>query len=79
MIVQGMKRSTAQVLWGHLGRIGIRALAATVILWIMVSFPAPLLPGRYFLLLQVPLSIFLFLVYVGKLLYDTFFYDRYRR
>jgi hypothetical protein len=61
----------------HLKRIGIRALAATLILWAMVSFPIPLLPGRYFLLLQAPLSIFLFLVYVGKLLYDTFFYDRY--
>jgi hypothetical protein len=72
-----MKHSTTQMLWGHFRRIGIRALAATLILWIMVSFPIPLFSGRYFLLLQVPVSVFLFLVYFGKLLYDTFFYDRY--
>jgi hypothetical protein len=72
-----MKRSTTRVLVSHLRRVGIRALAATLILWILVSFPFPLLPSQYFILIQVPVSIFAFLVYFGKLLYDTFFYDRY--
>lgn len=72
-----MKRSSARVLALHLGRVGIRALAATLILWILVSFPFPLLPSQYFVLIQIPASIFAFLVYLGKLMYDTFFYDRY--
>lgn len=72
-----MNRSTARVLVSHLGRVGIRALAATLILWILVSVPFPLLPAQYFVLIQIPVSIFAFLVYLGKLLFDTFFYDRY--
>jgi hypothetical protein len=61
----------------HFVRIGVRALAATVILWFLVSIPLPLLPAQSFLMVQVPVSVFLFVVYIGKLLVDTFFYDRY--
>lgn len=72
-----MKRSNARVFVSHLGRVGIRALAATLALWLLVSFPIPLLPSQYFVLIQVPIGIFAFLIYIGKLLCDTFFYDRY--
>ena len=72
-----MKRSNAQILVTHIRRIGPRALTATLILWILVSIPFPLLPARYFFLVQVPGSVFLFVIYIGKVLYDTFFYDRY--
>jgi hypothetical protein len=72
-----MKRSHAQILVAHLRRIGFRALAATLILWILVSIPFPLLPTPYFFLVQVPISVFLFVAFIGKLLYDTFFFDRY--
>lgn len=72
-----MNRSGARLLVSHLGRVGIRALAATLILWVLVSIPFPLLPAQYFVLIQIPASIFAFLVYFGKLLYDTFFFDRY--
>ncbi len=61
----------------HFVRIGVRALAATVILWFLVSIPLPLLPAQSFLMVQVPVSVFLFVVYIGKQLVDTFFYDRY--
>ncbi len=61
----------------HFVRVGVRALVATVILWLLVSIPLPLLSAQSFLMVQVPVSVFLFVVYIGKLLVDTFFYDRY--
>lgn len=72
-----MKHSHSHLIMTHIRRIGLRAIAASVLLWLFVSFPFPLLPVQYFLLVQLPLSIFLFMVYIGKLLFDTFFYDRY--
>jgi hypothetical protein len=72
-----MKRIHTRILAAHIRRIGVRALAATLILWILVSIPFPLLPAQYFLFVQVPASVLLFVAYIGKLLYDSFFYDRY--
>jgi hypothetical protein len=72
-----MKRTLGHALVAHIRRVGVRALVATLILWILVSIPLPLLPARYFVLVQIPVSILLFVVYFGKLFYDTFFYDRY--
>lgn len=77
IIVEQMKRSNAQSFITHLRRIGLRALFATLVLWVLISLPIPLLPARYFLLVQVPVSVFIFVVYLGKILYDTFFYDRF--
>lgn len=77
IIMEQMKRSSAQSVLAHLRRIGLKALFATLVLWVLISLPIPLLPSRYFLLLQVPVSVFIFVVYLGKILYDTFFYDRF--
>jgi hypothetical protein len=61
----------------HFVRIVVRALVATMILWFLISIPLPLLPAQSFLMVQVPASVFLFVIYMGKLLVDTFFFDRY--
>ncbi len=61
----------------HLARVAGRAAIATLALWLAVSVPLPLLTNQLFLMVRLPAAIFLFIVYIGKLLYDTFFYDRY--
>ena len=56
-------------------RLGI----ATLIAWIFATTSLPIIPApKWFAYVQVPVVIFVFLCYVGKLLIDTFFYDRYR-
>ena len=62
---------------GHLVRVAGRAVLATVVLWVAVAVPLPLLTNQLFLMVRVPVAVFIFIVYIGKLLYDTFFYDRY--
>ncbi len=59
------------------GRMVLRALIAAIILWLGLSVPLPFTPAKFFVYVQVPVVIFLFVIYSGKLLYDTFFYDRY--
>lgn len=61
----------------HLSRILIRAIIAAIILLVGLSIPFPFTPAKYFLTVQIPVIAFLFIAYLGKLLFDTFFYDRY--
>ncbi len=72
-----MKTSRARRLFSHLARVVARALLATLILWLAVSVPLPRLTPQFLVMARVPVVIFLFIVYMGKLLIDTFFYDRY--
>ncbi|HZQ05478.1 MAG TPA: hypothetical protein VFD70_02790 [Anaerolineae bacterium] len=61
---------------GKLTRFLVRVLIAAAILWAIVSVPLPLQNDDVIVLLRVPLAIFIFIVYVGKTLYDTFFFER---
>ena len=72
-----MKLVRAHPLLLHLARVAGRAALATLLLWLSVSVPLPLLTNQLFLMVRVPAAVFLFIVYIGKLLYDTFFYERY--
>ncbi len=72
-----MKTSRARRLFSHLARVVMRALVATLILWLAVVIPLPRLTPQFLVMARVPVVIFLFIAYMGKLLYDTFFYDRY--
>ncbi len=56
---------------------GVRAVIAGAILWAVISVPLPLPPDDTLVLLRIPAAVFLFVIYVGKTLYDTFFYQRY--
>jgi hypothetical protein len=59
---------------GVIVRIGIAALIA----WIFATTSLPIIPAhKWFAYIQVPVVIFVFLCYVGKLLIDTFFYNHY--
>ena len=72
-----MEKSRWRAFTAHLGRSLVRALIATTLLWVAVSVPLPRLTPQLFVMVQVPIAVFIFIVYIGKLLIDTFFYDRY--
>ena len=54
-----------------------RLALAAAIFFVVVVFPLPFWTPRWFELFQVPVAVMLFIMYLGKLLLDTFFYDRY--
>jgi len=55
-----------------------RVFIATMLAWILINVPLPrLAPHIWVAYVQVPLVIFLLICYLGKLLIDTFFYNRY--
>jgi sterol desaturase/sphingolipid hydroxylase (fatty acid hydroxylase superfamily) len=56
--------------------IGGRVLIAAAILWMIATIPLPALDWELVVAVRVPIAIFIFIVYVGKILYDTFFYQR---
>ncbi len=56
----------------------VRALIATLIAWVLATVPVPVIPGyKWFAFVQVPIFVFLLICYIGKLLIDTFYHDRY--
>lgn len=54
-----------------------RAALAGAIFFVIAVAPLPFWTPRVFELFQVPVMVMLFIMYLGKLLYDTFFFDRY--
>lgn len=60
----------------RLARLLVRVLIGAAVLWAVISVPLPLRDEQLILMLRVPIAVFLFIVYTGKTLYDTFFFDR---
>lgn len=54
----------------------VRVVVATAVLWMIATLPLPALDWQLVVAVRVPLAIFIFVVYVGKVLYDTFFFER---
>ena len=57
-------------------RLGVRVMVAAALLWMIATIPLPALDWQLVVAVRVPIAIFVFIVYVGKVLYDTFFYER---
>ncbi len=57
-------------------RLSFRVIIAAALLWAVISIPLPFRDEQAILLLRVPIAVFIFIVYLGKTLYDTFFYPR---
>lgn len=57
--------------------LGRLALAAALT-FLCAVLPLPFWTPVWFAYYQVPLAVLLFVCYLGKLLYDTLFYERYR-
>lgn len=61
--------------------LAIRVVIATLVAWILATAPIPLpriAPQSWFAFVQVPIVIFGFICYIGKLMIDTFFYNHYK-
>jgi hypothetical protein len=57
----------------------VRLALAALLAWIFATASLPFIPPpKWFAYVQVPVVIFVFLCYVGKLLIDTFFYDHFK-
>jgi hypothetical protein len=70
---------TGSIMRERLASAIVRLVIATLIAWVFATTSLPIIPApKWFAYVQVPVVIFVFLCYVGKLLIDTFFYDRYR-
>jgi len=54
-----------------------RAAIAIALGMLIIVAPLPVWTPRWFAYFQVPVVVFLFVCYLGKLLYDTLFYNRY--
>jgi hypothetical protein len=59
-----------------LARFVVRVVIAAAILWAIISVPLPFRNGDVIVLLRVPLAVLFFVIYIGKALFDTFFYER---
>lgn len=57
----------------RLARGAVRIAIAGAVLWTIVSLPLPQRRDDEVMLIRVPVAVFLFVVYVGKTLYDTFY------
>ena len=55
----------------------IRALVASALVFVLAHVPPPSFTPLWVAYIQVPLLMFGLLCYLGKLLYDTLFYDHY--
>jgi hypothetical protein len=55
----------------------LRVLIATALAVAIILLPLPWWTPAWVAYVQVPATVFLLICYVGKLLYDTLFYNRY--
>lgn len=56
-----------------------RSALAALLAWAIIVLPFSLIPPRtWFAFVLVPIVVFLWICYVGKLIIDTFFYDRFK-
>ncbi|MFN8496993.1 MAG: hypothetical protein U0641_03995 [Anaerolineae bacterium] len=55
----------------------VRALLAVLIVLAIAHIPVPQQTPRWVAYGEAPVLVFLLLCYLGKLLYDTLFYDHY--
>jgi putative exporter of polyketide antibiotics len=71
-------KSRWHLLASHLGRVFLHALAAALVLWVLVLIPLPVFIPQVVAAVRVPLAVLFLVIYLGKLLYDTLFYDHYQ-
>ncbi len=72
-----MYRRRWRAFLSHLARVLARAVLAAIVLVLALALPLPPEMPWLFHLVYVPLAILSFIIYIGKLLIDTFFFDHY--
>lgn len=53
-----------------------RALLAVLLVLILTHVPLPMQTPHWIAFVEIPVLVFLLVCYLGKVLYDTLFYDR---
>jgi hypothetical protein len=52
---------------------------AGLVAWFIATVPLPTIaPNTWFAYIKVPIVVFILICYLGKLLFDTFFFDHYK-
>lgn len=62
--------------WGRLKYFLLRAVIASLVAVVVILVPLPVWTPDWFVWFQVPIVLLLLICYLGKLLFDTLFYDR---
>lgn len=63
---------------GRWAWFGIRVVLVTLLALVLIYVPLPVVVAQLIGSIRVPAVVILAVCYVGKLLYDTLFYDHYR-
>lgn len=67
-------------MWRRWKPLAIRVVIATMVAWFVATMPLPAIaPQKLVAFVQVPIVVFVFICYIGKLFIDTLFYDHYKR
>ena len=65
-------------MWKRWLPFAVRVVIAALVAWFVAVAPIRLIaPQIWVAFFQVPIAIFVFICYIGKLLIDTLFYDHY--
>jgi len=64
-------------MWRRIGLAIVRVVLATALAVIVMFLPPPSGFPAWLADVQAPVVVFLLVCYIGKLLYDTLFYDHY--
>ena len=63
----------------RLRSLAIRVIVATAVAWVLATVPLPqIAPQTLVAFIQVPIVIFALICYIGKVLFDTLFFDHYK-
>ncbi len=66
-------------MWKRWRPFAVRVVIAALIAWIVATAPIrSIAPQNWVAFVQVPIVIFVFICYIGKLLIDTLFYNHYK-
>ncbi len=65
-------------MWHTVVQLLVRVLLATAVAVIIMFLPPPASWPQWVVEAQIPAIIFLLVCYIGKLLYDTLFFDHYQ-
>ena len=57
---------------------GIRVVLVTLVALVLIYWPLPVPLAHFIGSIRVPAIIIISICYIGKLLYDTLYYDHYR-
>ena len=66
-------------MWKRWGPFAVRVVMAALVAWLVATAPIRFIaPQKWVAFVQMPVVVFVFICYIGKLVIDTFFYNRYK-